>query len=216
MSMPGAEPADRADDRMLVERLRAGDERAFTELVQAWSPGMLRLARTFVSGPQAAEDVVQEAWLGILQGLERFQGRSSLRTWALTIVVNRAKTRGVRDSRTVPGYEPTEAAGPTVDAGRFQGRDGRYPGGWTSAGVPHPWQQPDGNVIAGETQQLLGRALDRLPPRQRAVVILRDVQGCDSDEVCAIMDVTPGNQRALLHRGRAGLRAVLEDYYRSP
>lgn len=216
MAMPGAEPADRADDRMLVERLRAGDERAFTDLVQAWSPGMLRLARTFVSSPQAAEDVVQEAWLGVLQGLHRFQGRSSLRTWALTIVVNRAKTRGVRDSRTTPGYEPTEAVGATVDAGRFQGRDGRYPGGWTSAGVPHPWQQPDGNVIAGETQQLLGRALDRLPPRQRAVVILRDVQGCDSTEVCAIMGVTPANQRALLHRGRAGLRAVLEDYYRSP
>lgn len=215
MSTPGAEVADRADDQLLVQRLRAGDERAFTELVQAWSPGMLRLARTFVSGQQAAEDVVQDAWLGVLKGLDRFQGRSSLHAWVLTIVANRGKSRGVRDHRTVPGYEPADADGPTVEAGRFQGRGDRYPGGWTPAGVPHPWHQPEGNLIAGETQQVLGRALDALPPRQRAAVILRDVKGCDSDEVCAILGVTSSNQRALLHRGRARLRAVLEDYDRS-
>ena len=121
MSMPGARVADRADDQMLVQRLRAGDERAFTELVRARSPGMLRLARTFVSSRQAAEDVVQEAWLGVLQGLDQFQGRSSLRTWALTILVNRAKPRGVRDSRTVPCVR-------TDRRGRSDGRRRAVPG----------------------------------------------------------------------------------------
>ncbi len=202
-------------DQALVERLRAGDEQTFIDLVRRWSPSMLRLARHHVASEASAEDVVQEAWLGVLEGLDRFEGRSSLRTYVFTILVNRAKTRGVREHRTVPVMVADESSdGPVVDPDRFQGPDGAYPGHWTSAGQPQAWHQPENRVVARETMSLVERALDALPERQRIVVTLRDVQGLTSEEVCTILQVTAVNQRMLLHRGRSALRAVLEDYYR--
>lgn len=208
-------------DEMLVERLRSGDEQTFVDLVRRWSPGMLRLARHHVSSDASAEDVVQEAWLGVLEGLDRFEGRSSLRTYVFTILVNRAKTRGVREHRTVPmpavlSGSPSDdgSGGPVVDPDRFQGPDGDYPGHWTSTGQPQAWQQPENRAVARETMSLVEQALDGLPERQRIVVTLRDVHGLSSDEVCGLLDLTAVNQRMLLHRGRSALRTVLEGYYR--
>jgi RNA polymerase sigma-70 factor (ECF subfamily) len=149
--------------------------------------------------------------------LDRFEGRASLRTWTFSILINRAKSRGVRESRTVVDLRAADDDNhrPTVDPGRFRGADDRYPGGWTPEGVPQPWHQPEKRAIAGETLALIERALEDLPARQRLVVTLRDVQGFSADEVCDLLDVSPGNQRILLHRGRGALRAALEAYYRA-
>ena len=203
----GALPADAA----IVARLRAGDESMFAAIIDAWSSGMLRAARAFVADEHAAQDVVQEAWLGVVRGIGAFEGRSSLRTWVYRILVNRAKTRGVRDSRTVPASSlalADEDLGPIVDPVRFQGPDGEYPGHWRT--FPAAWPSPEDDAVAAETRRQLIVALQGLPARQRVVVTLRDVEGYSSDEVCRILDISAANQRVLLHRGRAGLRAALE------
>jgi RNA polymerase sigma-70 factor (ECF subfamily) len=205
-------------DQDLIDRLRAGDEATFAGLVRDWSPAMLRLARNFVSTGQSAEDAVQDAWLGRLSGLDRFEGRASLRTWTFSILINRAKSRGIRESRTVVDLRVTEDDGnrrPTVDPKRFRGPGDQYPGGWTPQGVPQPWHQPEKRVIARETLGLIEKALEGLPARQRIVVTMRDVQGFSADEVCDLLGLSPGNQRILLHRGRGALRAALEAYYRA-
>jgi RNA polymerase sigma-70 factor, ECF subfamily len=208
-------------DAEALERLRRGDERAFADLVDRWSPAMLRVARAYVSGAHSAEDAVQDAWLGVIRGLAAFEGRSTLRTWVFTILVNRARTRASREARTVPmSGLAGEDAGLTVDPDRFRGPGDRYPGGWTPAGVPVQWEvrwegQPEGRALAGEALRLLASALAALPPRQRVVVTLRDVQGLTSEEACEALGITAQNQRVLLHRGRAALRQALEDYYRA-
>jgi len=204
-------------DQALVDRLRAGDEDAFRDLVTTWSPAMLRLARTFVSGTASAQDVVQDAWLGVIKGLDRFEGRSSLRAWVFTIVVNRARTHGVREARTTPMSQlgRDDDTGPTVDASRFQGPDGEYPGHWTSMGAPQPWDEvPDRRTLTREAIDLVEVAIEQLPPRQRLVVTLRDVHGVSSEETCAVLEISAENQRVLLHRARAALRQRLEEYYR--
>lgn len=208
-----------AGDTALVARLRAGDEVAFAELVELWSPAMLRLARTFVSSAQSAEDAVQDAWMGVLNGLAKFEGRSSLRTWTFTILVNRAKTRGTREARTRTlswsDAGTDDDAAPSVDPRRFQGAEGQYPGHWTSVGEPVPWSdQPERRALAGEVFDLVGRALQTLPPRQRLVATLRDVHGLPAEEACAVLGISPQNQRVLLHRARSVLRGALEEYYR--
>jgi RNA polymerase sigma-70 factor (ECF subfamily) len=218
MSHTGEAQATAVDpDAAVLVRLRAGDDAAFAELVDRWSPSMLRIARAYVSTRQSAEDAVQDAWLGMLRGLAGFEGRSSLRTWVFTILVNRSRTRGARESRTVPLSDlAREDEAPTVDPDRFRGPQDPYPDHWTPAGVPHQWEtQPEGRALAGEALRLLGTALTTLPPRQRIVVTLRDVQGLTSDEACDALGITAQNQRVLLHRGRAALRKALEDYYRS-
>ncbi len=199
-------------DDVAVSRLRAGDERMFAALVDAWSPGMLRAARTFVADRHTAEDVVQEAWLGVLRGIGAFQGRSSLRTWTYRILLNIAKTRGAREARTVPmsSLAPVDDDhGPTVDPARFRGPDDRWPGGWRS--FPPEWPSPEQQVMAAEMRTHLAAALAALPARQRVAVSLRDVHGYSSEEVCAMLDISPGNLRVLLHRGRASLRGTLEN-----
>src|SRR4051794_6107587 len=178
---------------------------------------MLRVARAYVSNPQSAEDTVQDTWLGVVRGLAAFEGRSTLRTWVFTILVNRARTRGSRETRSIPVSSLSrDDDGPTVDAARFRGPEDPYPDHWAPAGVPSRWEaQPEGRVLAGEAVRLVGAALTTLPPRQRVVVTLRDVQGLTSDEACEALGITAQNQRVLLHRGRAALRQALEDYYRS-
>jgi len=206
----------------LVGRLRAGDRVAFTEVVDAWTPVLLRVALLHVSTRASAEEVVQDTWLAVIQGLDGFEGRSSLRTWVFRILENRARTRGVREARAVPwssafGEDGAGAAdgGPTVDPARFRGADDRWPRHWTAAGLPTPWEpQPEDAAVAAEIRRELGAALAELPLRQRAVVELRDVHGLSSDEVCERLGLSPGNQRILLHRGRARLRARLEQVYR--
>jgi RNA polymerase sigma-70 factor (ECF subfamily) len=205
----------------LVERLRAGDRLAFAQLVDAWSPLLLRVARLHVSTHASAEEVVQETWLAMIRQLDRFEGRSSLRTWVFRILENQARSRGVRESRSLPWSSAfgTDHAGvdtgPTVPASRFRGREDRWPGGWTPAGRPVAWEPPPEDAAeAAEIRRELGQALDQLPERQRTVVELRDVHGLSSDEVCDLLGLSPGNQRILLHRARARLRAQLEDVYR--
>jgi len=205
----------------LLERLRAGDGATFAELVEAWSPLLLHVARLHVSTSASAEEVVQDTWLAVIGQLNRFEGRSSLRTWVFRILENQARSRGVREARTVPwssafgGSGAEEETGPTVAPSRFRGPEDRWPGGWTPDGRPTAWEPPpEDAAMAAEVRRELRTALDELPERQRTVVELRDVHGLTSDEVCALLGLTPGNQRILLHRGRARLRTRLEDVYR--
>jgi RNA polymerase sigma-70 factor, ECF subfamily len=202
-----------AQERELLSRLRAGDERAFAQIVRDWSPVMLRVAGTFVSAHASAEECVQEAWLGVIRGLDRFEGRSRLRTWAIGIVVNIARRRAQRDGRMVSWAPGEEEAGPTVDPRRFRALGEPWAGGWTEQGAPREWE-PEAVLLAGEAMDVLAEGLAQLPPRQRAVVTLCDVHGLSGEEVCSMLDLHAGNQRVLLHRGRARLRQLLEDYHR--
>jgi len=201
-------------DSDLVSQLRAGDETAFAQLVDEWSPTMLRFARSFVDSPQSAEDVVQDTWLGMLSGLARFEGRSSLRTWAFSILVNRATTRGAREARTLTWSSLDSREGPSAED-RFGDPGAEHPLPWTSIDVPSRWDTvPENVALSREVLYQLDQALSGLPPRQRKVVSMRDVCGMTADEVCATLNISPQNQRVLLHRARAALRAALADYYR--
>ena len=201
-------------DADLVALIRAGDEKAISQLVERWSPTMFRLARSFVDSPQSAEDVVQEAWLGMLSGLARFEGRSSLRTWTFTILVNRARTRGAREARTVP--QPPLATRDEPGAyDWFPGPGGEATRTWSSIDVASRWDTaPESAVLSRETLLQLDRAVSALPSRQRQVVTMRDVVGMSAEEVCAALGVSAANQRVLLHRARAALRTALAGYYR--
>jgi RNA polymerase sigma-70 factor, ECF subfamily len=215
--MAKAVPAGEGTERALLQRLRSDDEQAFDQLVRTWSPPMLRVARGFVSTDASAQEVVQDTWLGVIRGLASFEGRSSLRTWIFQILVNIAKTRGVREQRTTPlsSLAADEDTGPTVDPARFRDLDDpQWPRHWTPTGTPRRWDtDPEAGVLRGEIRDLVSAAVAVLPPRQREVVVLRDVQGLDSEEVCELLRMTAGNQRVLLHRGRAKVRAALEVYY---
>ena len=201
-------------DADLVALIRAGDEEAISQLVERWSPTMFRLARSFVDSPQSAEDVVQEAWLGMLSGLARFEGRSSLRTWTFTILVNRARTRGAREARTVP-RPPLATRDEPGAYDWFPGPGGEATRTWSSIDVASRWDTaPESAVLSRETLLQLDRAVSALPSRQRQVVTMRDVVGMSAEEVCAVLGVSAANQRVLLHRARAALRTALAGYYR--
>jgi RNA polymerase sigma-70 factor, ECF subfamily len=204
-----------ADDHLLVERLRAGDEEAFMDLVVSWSPSMLRVARMYVPSQAVAEDVVQETWLGVLNGIDRFEGRSSLRTWVFSILVNRARTRGERERRTVPfaalAREESEDGFAAVDADRFVGT-GNEIGAWASPPVRW-WEEPERALDSNEAVARIQAEIERLPEMQRLVITMRDVDGLSSEEVRSALDISETNQRVLLHRARAKVRAALEDYY---
>jgi len=199
----------------LIEALRAGDERAFERLVAEYHASMLRLALSFVRNRAVAEEVVQETWLGVLNGLDRFEGRSSLKTWIFRILTNRAKTRGEREGRTVPFSslaEPGEE-GPSVEPERFSGPDHRWAGHW--AAYPERWETvPERKLLSSEARTRIDDAIAGLPPSQRAVITLRDVTGLTSEEVCNVLELSETNQRVLLHRARSKVRAVLEDYFK--
>jgi RNA polymerase sigma-70 factor, ECF subfamily len=217
--MPQASPTVPQDeitrpDADLVAQLRAGDESAMAQLVDQWSPAMLRVARSFVGSAQSAEDVVQDAWLGMLSGLARFEGRSSLRTWTFSILVNRARTRGTREARTLP-QPPLGPRGAPAAEGWWAGPGGHGSPGWSSIDVPSRWDtSPETAALSREALRQLDRALSALPPRQRKVVTMRDVCGMSAEEVCAAQNISPANQRVLLHRARAVLRDALTGYYR--
>jgi RNA polymerase sigma-70 factor, ECF subfamily len=192
----------RADESARVAALRAGDEQTFMELVRELTPGMRRLALGYVRTPSVAEDVVQEAWLGVLKGIGRFEGRSSLKTWIYTIVANIARTRGRRESFSTPFSSFATDEEPSVDPDRFV-PDGHW------ASPPEPWR----TVLDAEARAVIDRAIDMLPEQQRLVIELRDVEGWPSDEVCNVLDLSETNQRVLLHRARSKVRAALEDYF---
>lgn len=202
-----------AAEASLLAQLRAGDPTAFRKIVVQWSPSMLHVARGFVRTQASAEEVVQETWLAVIRGLDGFQGRSSLRTWTFQILINLARKRGVQDSRYIPWSREDDELGPTVDPARFRGPDDQWAGGFRADSVPQSWG-PEARVLTGEIRQMLLAALEQLPPRQRVVVALRDVDGLSSDEVCEALNLSPANQRVLLHRARAKLRELLENYHR--
>ncbi len=200
------------NDEKLVAALRAGDDDAFRTIVREWNSSLLRVAQIFVPTRSLAEEVVSETWLRVLGALDRFEGRSSLKTWVFRILVNTAKTRAQREGRTIPfsalqdAYRIPEAA---VDAGRFLPEDHlEHPGGWDAA----PQALPEERLLASETRDVIAEAIEALPPNQRAVISLRDIEGWSSDEVRNALDLSEVNQRVLLHRARARVRRALEVY----
>jgi RNA polymerase sigma-70 factor, ECF subfamily len=201
------------EEVQLLERLRSRDETAFVTLVDTLSPLMLRLARQYVSSRAVAEEVVQEAWLGVLKGLDRFEGRSSLKTWVMRIVVNTAMTRSGREARSVPfsSLAGDDLDEPVVEPERFRGPEDAFPGHWNA--YPRDWRTlPEGTLQAKETVDVVRAAIDELPPMQRVVILLRDVEGWPPEEVCDALELSDGNQRVLLHRARSAVRQALEGY----
>jgi RNA polymerase sigma-70 factor, ECF subfamily len=202
-------------ERELIAALRRGDERAFCALIEAYNPALRRVAMTHVPSRAVADEVVQETWLGVLRGLDRFEGRSSLKTWIFRILTNIAKTRGARERRSVP-FSVLAAAealeGPSVDPDRFFPPDHvLFPGGWSLA--PRCWQTPEEEQLSAESRNVVLSAIAELPVAQRTVIGLRDIDGWPADEVCEVLGVSKGNQRVLLHRARARVRAALERYH---
>jgi RNA polymerase sigma-70 factor, ECF subfamily len=200
----------RTGDAATIRALKAGDERAFVALVEAHGALLLRVAMTYVSSRAVAEEVVQETWLGVLKGLDRFEGRSSLKTWIFSILVNIARTRGAREARSVPyaslAPEGEEAA---VEPERFRDPGDGFPGHWRA--YPRDWHGiPEEALLNRETIGVVTRAIEALPPAQRIVIAMRDVAGCTAEEVCETLDVSEGNQRVLLHRARSRVRVALE------
>jgi RNA polymerase sigma-70 factor, ECF subfamily len=206
---PAADP-----DAELLARLRCGDEAAFLELVDKYGPVMKRLALTYVRTASVADEVVQDAWLGVLRSLDRFEGRASLRTWLMRILANRARTRGAREARCVPFsslVDDDEDESPAVPPERFQGPEGCFPGHWAAS--PTDWRTiPEARLLAQETLACVGEAMRQLPGRQQEVIVLRDVEGWSAEEVCEALGLSPANQRVLLHRARSRVRGALEAY----
>ena len=197
----------------LVEGLRAGDEAAFVELMRLYGASMLRIAQLYVRSRAVAEEVVQETWLGVIKGIGRFEGRSSLKTWLFRILTNTAKTRAVREGRSIPfsALAGEEEDAPSVDPDRFLGPDERFPGHWSAP--PSSWAgEPEQRLEAAETLEVIKREIDRLPPAQALVITMRDVDGFSSEEVCNALDISETNQRVLLHRARTKVRRALEEY----
>ena len=199
------------DEAQLVEALRAGDESAFSELTRAYHSSLLRVAQIYVSNRAVAEEVVQETWLAVLEGLDRFEGRSSLKTWIFRILANRAKTRAQRERRTLPfsALQPERVPEPALEPERFRGsEDPIWPGHWASP--PQAW--PEERLLAAETRERLAEAIEALPASQRAVISLRDLEGWSAEEVCNALEIGETNQRVLLHRARSKVRKALEEY----
>jgi RNA polymerase sigma-70 factor (ECF subfamily) len=200
------------DETALITALRARDDAAFADLVDLHTPSLLRIARGYVPNGAIAEEVVQETWIALVKGIDAFEGRSSLRTWLFTVMINIAKRRGIRERRDAD-VAITAFTGGTVDPARFRAAGQQWSGHWRETEEPSPFPEtPEGSVLGAELVAVTKRALDGLPERQRVVVTMRDMLGFDSAEVCELLEVSVANQRVLLHRGRAAVRAQLEDY----
>jgi RNA polymerase sigma-70 factor, ECF subfamily len=211
-------PVNETNDAALVQRLRDGDEAAFMMVVEMYQSAMIRLALMYVHDQASAEEVVQETWVAVLNGLHRFEGRSSLKTWIFSILMNRARTRASREGRTIPmsalGDEDDEPFEPAVAPERFRPPDDpRYPGHWTV--FPSDWSEvPEQRMLSLEVQTVIRDAINALPPNQREVITLRDVNGMSASEACNILEVSESNQRVLLHRARAKVQRALEHYFK--
>jgi RNA polymerase sigma-70 factor, ECF subfamily len=214
----GLHPTSTSGDAETVLALRSGDEASFLALVQRYQRPLLRLAQTFVPSQAVAEEVVQDTWLAVIKGIDAFKGRSSLRTWIFRILTYQAKSRGERERRSIPmsAFEPMDPGSdePAVDPSRFRpAGDPRWPGHW--ADPPADWESDaEARLLGHEAQHVISSAMETLAPAQRLVMTLRDLEGWDSDEVCAALEISPGNQRVLLHRARSRVRASLERYFR--
>ena len=210
---PAVAPARMAvSDEQTLTALRAGDERTFRDLFARSYPMMKRVARAYVASDAVAEEIVQETWMAIVTGIDRFEGRSALGTWIFSILTNQAKTHSAREKRALPfsSIARADAEEPAVDPDRFQKDDDAWPGHWATP--PRPWQKPERRLLSLEARDHLKAALAQLPDRQRLIVGLRDIEGHSAEEVCELLGLSQENQRVLLHRGRSRLRAVLEEY----
>ena len=199
-----------APDSAVLAALRAGDEETFAALVDRYHASMVRVARAYVATKETAEDVVQEAWIGVVQGLSRFEGRSSLKTWMFRIVTNKAMTRGGRDARSVP-FSSLGADEPAVDPSCFRD-SGRWQGWWVSPDVVG--HLPEALLLSKEVRAKIDAVIATLPSSQRVVITLRDIQGMTAHETCDVLGVSEANQRVLLHRARSKVRTALEEYLR--
>ena len=204
------------EDARLLEALRGGDEAAFAILLERYHSALVRLAMAYVGDRAVAEEVAQETWLGVLRGLDRFEGRSSLKTWIFRILTNRAKTRGERESRTVAfsalARHEAELDEPAVEPERFLPADhDQWPGHWV-APVRSWAEEPEARLLSNETRACIMAAIETLPPGQRAVIQLRDVDGFPAEEVCGLLGISEGNQRVLLHRARSKVRRALDQH----
>ena len=204
------------EDGELVEALRRGDEAAFARLTDELNGPLTRLALAHVASPAVAEEVVQDTWVGVIRGIDGFEGRSALRTWIFQILLNNARTRGQREKRTLPfsslrRHDPEGRDEPAVDADRFQGRRGEYPGHW--ARPPVEWDSPEERLAGDAARGVLLTAISKLPERQREVLALRDIQGYTAEDACNALQLTETNQRVLLHRARSKVRAALERHF---
>lgn len=195
------------EERQLVEALRGGDEKAFKQLIDQYHASFVRVAQAYVPTRAYAEEVAQETWLAVLEGIGRFEGRSSLKTWLFRILTNRAKTRGVRESRSLP-FSSLENGESAVEPERFKGPGERWTGHWSAP----PRDFPEDRLLAAETRDVIEGAIQKLPSTQRTVITLRDVQGWSAEEVCNALTLSETNQRVLLHRARSAVRAALERY----
>jgi RNA polymerase sigma-70 factor, ECF subfamily len=211
-------PQLQTDESALIDAIVRRDELAFVQLVRRYQGQLLRLARVYARSDAVAQDIVQDTWLGVLQGIERFERRSSFKTWLFRILVNRARTRAQREGRMVPfaargdESESLAAAEPAVPAERFLGPDHpEWPYHW--AVPPKAWDSPEQQLLTQETLEFVDRAIADLPPAQREVITLRDVQGWTAEEVCNVLEITETNQRVLLHRARSRVRAALERHF---
>ncbi len=204
-----------SEELRLVDALRKREESAFVELVNRYHAPLLRLATFYVPSRAVAEEVVQETWLGVLQGIDRFEGRSSLKTWIYRILINRAQTRGQREARSIPfsamSRPQAEPFEPAVPANRFRGPDDEWPDHWATP--PRTWgADPEKRLLAQETRAIIQKSIDALPPNQGEVITLRDIEEWTAEEVCNVLSISETNQRVLLHRARSKVRAVLEQH----
>ena len=208
-------PARRyGDDAELIAALRAGEEQAFVQLVDTYGASLMRIARLYVRDRAVVQEVVQETWMGVMRGIEGFEERSSLRTWLYRILTNRAKTRAVRERRSVPFSalsDEVNARERSVPADRFQGPDAAWPGHWDWATRPTPWRTPLEAVLTAEKRSVIEQAIQELSPMQRQVVALRDIEGWSAREVCEALELSEIHQRVLLHRGRTRVREAIQE-----
>jgi RNA polymerase sigma factor (sigma-70 family) len=204
-------PRSSAGDEAILRALKEEDERVVSELVERWSGAMLRMALVHLDRRAVAEEVVQEAWLTVLGKLDGFEGRSALRTWVLGIVVNLARARARAERRWAP---VAPDGGPALEPARFRPSGAaKWPDHWAIG--PVPWPTPEDELLAGETREVILRALEGLPPAQREVLVLRDIEGCSAEETCNALGLSDTNQRVLLHRARSRAREAIEDYFQA-
>jgi RNA polymerase sigma-70 factor (ECF subfamily) len=205
-----------ADDAVLVPALRDGDDAAFAWLLDRYDQSLRRVAMSYVSSRAVADEVVQETWMGVINGIDRFEGRASLKTWVFRILMNIARSRGVREHRCIPfaaaAFALEDGAEPALDPDRFRPEGAEYAGHWMS--YPAAWEhEPEDRLESSETLDVVRDAIRRLPPAQQEVITLRDVEGWTSSEICDALNISQTNQRVLLHRARSKVRAALERYF---
>jgi RNA polymerase sigma-70 factor (ECF subfamily) len=207
---------DYTDEAVLVAALQRGDEGAFAWLLARYDRALRRLARSYVPSAAVADEVVQDTWVGVIRGIDGFEGRSSVKTWLYRILLNVARTRGVKEHRSIPFSSAAgaleEGGEPAVAAERFQATSERHPGHWASP--PTPWdEEPEARLLSRETLTVVAAAVDQLSPAQREVITLRDLEGWSSADVCNALSLSETNQRVLLHRARSRVRRILEEHF---